>query len=71
MALRHKTRRALSLVVLFIGLPVYIGFALWLVSLFDRPGTIVELLLYVVLGTVWIFPVRFIFLGVGKEDPDP
>lgn len=70
MALSYKARRRWSMIVLFIGLPLYIAGALWLVGLFDRPPFLLEMVLYVVLGVAWIIPVRFVFLGVGKADPD-
>jgi peptidoglycan/LPS O-acetylase OafA/YrhL len=38
MALSYKTRRRLSLLVLVVGLPVYIGLAWYIVSLFERPS---------------------------------
>ncbi len=69
MALGYKTRRRLSLLVLFVGLPVYLVLALNVAALVGRSSALVEFGLYVVLGTVWILPLRFIFLGVGKEDP--
>jgi len=52
MALSYKTRRRLSLLVLAVGLPVYIGLAWYIVSLFDRPPVVVELIVYAVLGIV-------------------
>lgn len=70
MALSYKTRRRLSLFVLVVGLPVYIGLAWYIVSLFERPSLWVELLVYVVLGVLWAFPLRAVFLGVGQADPD-
>jgi hypothetical protein len=36
----------------------------------DRPPIWVELLLYIVLGVLWALPLRFVFVGVGKPDPD-
>jgi len=39
-------------------------------SLFGRPPFIIELLIYICLGVVWAFPLKFIFKGVGQEDPD-
>ena len=41
-----------------------------LVDVFERPSIFVELLVYVVLGVVWAFPLRFIFRGIGQADPD-
>ncbi|MGF1657987.1 MAG: DUF2842 domain-containing protein [Rubrimonas sp.] len=66
----YDTRKKLAALVLLVGLPVYIGAALWLVSLFERPSIWVELAIYVGLGVVWAFPLKRLFLGVGKPDPD-
>jgi hypothetical protein len=71
MALKYKTRRRLALLVLLIGLPLYIGLALYIISLFDRPSLWVEFAVYVGLGFLWMLPLRSVFLGVGQADPDP
>lgn len=68
--LSYKARRRWSLVVLVLGLPLYIVAAVNLVELFERPGILVELLIYVGLGIIWAVPLRFVFLGVGRPDPD-
>ena len=70
MALRYKTRRRLSLLVLFVGLPVYIGLAWFVLSLFERPSFLVELIVYVILGVLWAIPLKAVFIGVGQADPD-
>ena len=70
MALSYKARKRLSLLVLLVGLPLYILVAVKVVSLFDRPPILLELLVYVVLGFLWMIPLRKLFLGVGKPDPD-
>lgn len=70
MALSYKARRRWSLFVLVIGLPLYIAAALFVVSLFDRPPFWLELVVYVLLGFLWILPLKKVFLGVGKADPD-
>ncbi|PKP82267.1 MAG: DUF2842 domain-containing protein, partial [Alphaproteobacteria bacterium HGW-Alphaproteobacteria-2] len=44
--------------------------AVTLVNLFDRPPVAVEVLIYVVLGFLWILPFRAVFRGVGRADPD-
>jgi hypothetical protein len=44
--------------------------AVTLVSLIDRPSILVELLIYVGLGFVWIMPFKFVFRGIGQADPD-
>jgi hypothetical protein len=57
-------------VILLVGLPIYIVVALNVVALFDRPPLLVELLFYAVLGFLWMLPFKFVFIGVGQEDPD-
>ncbi len=70
MALSLKARKRWSLVVLLIGLPAYIIVAVNLVTWIDRPSIWVELMVYVVLGFIWILPLKRIFLGVGQPGPD-
>jgi len=70
MALGYKTRRRLALAILLIGLPVYVIVAVLVVSSFERPSIWLELMVYVVLGVVWVWPLKAIFMGVGREDPD-
>ena len=70
MALGYKARRRWSLVILLIGLPLYVVAAVNVIDLFDRPPFWVELAVYVVLGFLWAMPFKFVFKGVGKEDPD-
>ncbi len=67
--LSYKARRRWSLVILLIGLPVYIVLAVTVVNWLGRPPFLVELLVYVVLGFLWMLPFKFVFTGVGKEDP--
>jgi hypothetical protein len=68
--LSYRARRRWSLVILLVGMPLYIIAAITIVNLFDRPGFLTELAVYVGLGIIWILPFRFVFLGVGKADPD-
>jgi len=70
MALSYKTRKRLSVLILFIGLPAYIAAAWFVVSLFERPSILVELLVYIFLGVIWAIPLKSIFKGDGKADPD-
>ena len=70
MTLSYKARRRWSLVLLLVGLPLYIAAALFVVSLFERPPFWLEFLVYVFLGFLWMLPFKFVFLGVGKADPD-
>lgn len=69
MKLSYRARRRLSLFLLLVWLPLYIAAALYVVSLFERPHILLELLVYVALGIVWALPFRFAFLGVGREEP--
>lgn len=70
MALRYKTRKRLSILVLVLGVPLYIVVAVNVIDLFERPSLWVEFAVYVGLGILWALPLRAIFLGVGKADPD-
>ena len=68
--LSYKSRRRWSLIILLIGLPIYIVAAVTIVTALDRPPIWLELLIYVVLGFLWMMPFKFVFKGVGKADPD-
>lgn len=70
MALSYKARRRWALVILLIGLPLYVVAAVNVIDLFERPSVLVELAVYVGLGFLWALPFRFIFCGIGQEDPE-
>jgi uncharacterized protein DUF2842 len=70
MALSYKARRRWSLVILLIGLPAYIVASVSVLNMLDRPSFLVELIVYVLLGVVWVLPFKFVFKGIGKADPD-
>ncbi len=70
MALSYKARRRWSLLILLIGMPVYIIIAVNLVALLPELSKIVEFVMYVVLGIAWIIPFKFVFIGIGQEEPD-
>ncbi|MDF1871695.1 DUF2842 domain-containing protein [Vannielia sp.] len=70
MALSWKARRRWVLVLLVVGLPAYIALSWWLLSLIPRPPILLELAVYVVLGFLWALPFKFLFRGVGKEEPE-
>jgi hypothetical protein len=57
--------------VLVVGLPVYIILIVNLIASFDRPNFIVELLIYLLSGIVWAFPLKSVFRGVGQAEEDP
>ena len=67
----YKLKRRLSLLILLVGLPVYIVLILNLISSFDRPNFVVELLIYLLSGVVWAFPLKSVFRGVGQAEEDP
>jgi hypothetical protein len=69
MALSYKARRRWSLVVLLIWLPFYIVVAVTIMTAIPRLPMLVELLIYLVLGVAWALPFKFVFKGVGKDDP--
>lgn len=68
--LSYKARRRWSLVILLIGLPAYIMAAVTIMNWLDRPPIWLEFVVYVALGFIWAIPFRFVFRGVGREDPD-
>lgn len=68
--MKYKTRRRLSLLILLIGLPLYIVVAIAAVNWLGRPHILIEFLIYIVLGVLWALPMKAIFKGVGKPDPD-
>ncbi|WP_223428505.1 DUF2842 domain-containing protein [Tateyamaria pelophila] len=70
MALSYKSRKRLSLLILVAGVPLYIIAAVSLIALFERPSFLIELLVYIGLGVVWAFPLKFIFKGIGQPDPN-
>jgi uncharacterized protein (DUF983 family) len=70
MALSYKARRRWALVILLLGMPAYIVAVVTVLNLLNRPPFWAELLVYVVLGIVWIVPFRFVFRGIGQADPD-
>ena len=70
MKLSYKTRKFLCLVVLFVGLPLYIVVAWVVVSMIERPHVLVEVAIYLGLGVLWALPLRPLFRGIGRPDPD-
>ena len=68
--LSYKARRRWALVLLLIGMPLYIVIAVTILNLLNRPPVVVELLVYAVLGIAWALPFKFVFRGIGQDDPD-
>ena len=67
----YKLKRRLSLLILVVGLPVYIILIVNLISSFDRPNFVIELLIYLLSGVVWAFPLKSVFRGVGQAEEEP
>lgn len=70
MAMTHRTRKRLSLLILLVGMPLWVVTAVTVVGWMDRPPIWVELLVYIVLGLVWALPFRRVFLGVAQAPSD-
>lgn len=70
MALKYKTRKRLSLLILLIWLPAYLVAAVTIMNWIDRPPIWLELVIYVTLGIIWALPFKFVFKGIGQPDPD-
>ena len=64
----YKLKRRLSLFILIVGLPLYVILIVNLISSFDRPNFLVELLIYFLSGIVWALPLRSVFRGVGQAE---
>ena len=64
----YKLKRRLSLFILIVGLPIYVILIVNLISNFDRPNFLVELLIYLLSGIVWALPLRSVFRGVGQAE---
>ena len=67
-----KTRKRLSILVLVLGLPAYIIVAVtltnWMDATWGRQPIWIELLVYVVLGVIWIMPFKRLFTGIGRNE---
>lgn len=70
MALSWKARRRWALFALVVALPLYIVVTVNVVELFERPPFLLELVIYIALGIVWILPLKRLFRGVSQPDPD-
>lgn len=70
MALSYRTRRRISILILVVGLPLYAVAAVSLVAVLPPMNKVIDLFVYVFLGIAWAFPLKSVFMGVGKPDPD-
>lgn len=70
MALSYKKRRWLSVLVLLVGMPLYVVIVITILNRIPHPPFPLDVLLYIVLGVAWVFPLKSVFKGVGQADPD-
>lgn len=70
MALSYKARRRWSLIILLVGLPLYIVISVNVIDLFGIQNKLIQLIVYIVLGVLWAFPLKSVFKGIGQDDPD-
>ena len=74
MALSYKARRRWALIILLIGMPLYIIFAIAGVALLfsytGRPSIAIEFADLCNFRRFWVVPFKKVFMGVGQADPD-
>ncbi|MCC5989544.1 MAG: DUF2842 domain-containing protein [Pararhodobacter sp.] len=70
MPLSWKARRRWSIFILLVAVPLYIVVVVNVLALFERPPFWLELAIYVVLGIVWVLPLKAVFRGVGQPEPE-
>tara|TARA_E500000178_G_C16639183_1_gene581180 strand:- start:136 stop:354 length:219 start_codon:yes stop_codon:yes gene_type:complete len=61
-------RKGLAYLILLVFLPAYIIFAVTIISFLDRFSLWLELLVYTLLGIVWVYPFKFIFKGLASKN---
>ena len=66
----YKGRKRLSLLILVFGVPAYVMLAVTVMSTAPLFQLVVEFFLYVALGIGWVFPLKWVFKGIGQPDPD-
>ena len=66
----YRTRKLVAILVLVLGLPGYVAVAWVVASAVGRQPLVVEIAIYVGLGVIWVLPLRRLFLGLGRPDPD-
>lgn len=79
----RRRRLLIVTLLLLIGLPIYLICVAWILGALTAPvvapdGTLVEgrpvhwaieVLIYLVLGLVWAFPMKRLVMGLGKKRP--
>ncbi len=70
MKLSYKSRRRWSLVILLVWLPLYIIIVVPFLAKIVDWNIWLRVVIYVFAAFAWLLPFRFVFLGVGRADPD-
>jgi len=65
--LNRNFRKKLAYLILFFFLPVYIIVAVSIMNYLGQLNMWIELIIYVLLGVLWIFPFKFIFKGLASR----
>ena len=65
--LNRNLRKKLAYLILLIFLPVYIIIAVSIMNYLGQLNIWIELIIYVLLGVLWIFPFKFIFKGLASR----
>ena len=65
--LNRSLRKKLAYLILLIFLPVYIIIAVSIMNYLGQLNIWIELIIYILLGVVWIFPFKFIFKGLASK----
>lgn len=67
--MRHRVKKRLSLLILLVVLPLYVIVSSSVMMRLDLPKW-AEILAYIVLGIIWVVPLKHVFLGVGQAPPE-
>ena len=70
MKMSYNLRRIFSLLILLFGLPLYAICVVSGMAFLQNLPTFIELILYIFFGIIWVFPVKFIFKGIGQKNPE-
>ena len=65
--LNKNLRKKIAYLILFFFLPIYIIAAVSIMNYVGQLNIWVELIIYVLLGILWIFPFKFVFKGLASK----
>ncbi len=70
MKLSYKSRRRWSLVVLLVWLPLYVVLVVPLLAAVNDWNIWLRVVIYILAAFIWVWPFKFVFMGIGRADPD-